>query len=846
MPSKTRVLAIGGGVMVAVLAIASSPWFVPFIRDSLFGTTGSIHISGPQVYTRERLVNDRYREDSWLLSELEGSRKLTFGITASTRLSTSQIFSMMASNTEKPPEPATTDAKSAPDSDKPPVSIDIGPFNRFRSLLTYREQVRSLMIENQLDDRHDLRGNSIYRLKFDAAVFPGNNTRRSAKVTVSVLPPEGMIDAKIKFGELSDIKALSDAQYQVWNRIYNRWLDSLEKRFNEGEKSIRRAYENNRSPPSYYKAFLDDINLTEKELLVYIYNTSDQIKALDDTFVEGIRQDYTLKDLVNNPLFNQLVVDHNFKASSPDDDNFKGSQKTGSTEKTTRKEKNKVTQASSPDHDNVTKDLDRYFESYAQGIIDPFDPFHKRFKMEIQKRLRTVVYEQNLAYVLNKLFEIARAEQGQAPQKNDTREKKDCPLESASRDSGLEKLFDQEAFNYFMHNQLKSVLSGSILDQELTDRDLLMLAMVVEDPTQSKESFKFKPQTVALRVTDVEVCNSNPHISISGHKIYYLQSDLDEVKRLLPSYDIKALDKDEDFKKNVVDPWRKKDQTSQSVSEAPNTAQDGVSSQTAQQDPHMYEINVEVGLINFIRLAGRRLHAFSYAFTPSEPDEISASQALNQSSAALWLQAAGTQGSGRGSASLGSKGEKDWNDVRKLVIGFGKQVNSATPTFGWMIQPQEQVAVGSQHYRHRASQLSLTALISLPAWWDEVTVKVKREWARESQDPGTESENSQDLDVYTIELPVNFEAIDAALFEKHTRTPVIEEWAVQPVELRVCDKKAALIIPGRRLWRSAIVTLGSQKANEIYVLPDMNGIIATFNKIELPTTLPESRGVGRN
>jgi hypothetical protein len=142
-------------------------------------------------------------------------------------------------------------------------------------------------------------------------------------------------------------------------------------------------------------------------------------------------------------------------------------------------------------------------------------------------------------------------------------------------------------------------------------------------------------------------------------------------------------------------------------------------------------------------------------------------------------------------------------------------------------------------------------LISLPAWWDEVTVKVKREWAPESQDPETESENpetnggqalkrtngGQDRE-YTIELPVNFETIDAALFEKNTRSPVIEEWAVQPVELRVCDK-AALIIPGRRLWRSAIVTLGSQKADEIFVLPDMNGIIATFAKINIPTSLPD-------
>jgi len=61
-----------------------------------------------------------------------------------------------------------------------------------RALLVYREQIRSLMIENQLDDRHDLRGNSLYRLRFDATVLPGGNTRASAKVTISVLPPDDL------------------------------------------------------------------------------------------------------------------------------------------------------------------------------------------------------------------------------------------------------------------------------------------------------------------------------------------------------------------------------------------------------------------------------------------------------------------------------------------------------------------------------------------------------------------------------------------------------------------------------------------------------------------------------
>jgi len=51
----------------------------------------------------------------------------------------------------------------------------------------------------------------------------------------------------------------------------------------------------------------------------------------------------------------------------------------------------------------------------------------------------------------------------------------------------------------------------------------------------------------------------------------------------------------------------------------------------------------------------------------------------------------------------------------------------------------------------------------------------------------------------------------------------------------VGQEKARLLIEGGDLWRSTMVTLGSQRADEILVLPNMRGIIATFKKIEQPS-----------
>ena len=205
-----RTTAISGiAVIVVIVLIGVGVWLGPSAyRLMASHTTGSIFVSGPQVYTRERLVNDRYREDAWLLGELDNSGKLSFGATASlARMSSyTGILSggvgtgnlVPAANDAKPARDAADDAKPARDAAKPSApAVDVTPFERFRALLTYREQIRTLIIENQLDDRHDLRGNSLYRLRFDAAVLPGNNTNASAKITVSVLPPDGLLSQSV-------------------------------------------------------------------------------------------------------------------------------------------------------------------------------------------------------------------------------------------------------------------------------------------------------------------------------------------------------------------------------------------------------------------------------------------------------------------------------------------------------------------------------------------------------------------------------------------------------------------------------------------------------------------------
>jgi hypothetical protein len=51
---------------------------------------------------------------------------------------------------------------------------------------------------------------------------------------------------------------------------------------------------------------------------------------------------------------------------------------------------------------------------------------------------------------------------------------------------------------------------------------------------------------------------------------------------------------------------------------------------------------------------------------------------------------------------------------------------------------------------------------------------------------------------------------------------------------------ARILIPGSRLWRSAEVTLDAQLAAKITVLPNMEGVIADFDEVQIPNPLSNS------
>jgi hypothetical protein len=192
-----KLLATGfyAGFTLLTVAVVSGCAMNPVSVASKPGTTfGKIYVDTPEVYSRERLVNDRFQQDAWLREKLR--EKPVHGVqggTESTSRTSTEVS--LAAGTEAPSAPQIPESTSGtPPQEavkKPgkPGKVEDTPIEQFRDAMAYREEVRNEILENQLDDRHDIAGSTLYRLKFDATVVPLRDTSAYAMVEVTVRGP---------------------------------------------------------------------------------------------------------------------------------------------------------------------------------------------------------------------------------------------------------------------------------------------------------------------------------------------------------------------------------------------------------------------------------------------------------------------------------------------------------------------------------------------------------------------------------------------------------------------------------------------------------------------------------
>lgn len=270
--------------------------------------------------------------------------------------------------------------------------------------------------------------------------------------------------------------------------------------------------------------------------------------------------------------------------------------------------------------------------------------------------------------------------------------------------------------------------------------------------------------------------------------------------------------------------------------------------------------------------------ATPYALTPRLRDSVSRDQRTDLS----------IQGS-YGQFDIGGlrqrAGRRDASE--QLVIGFSRAVSTTAwpqanvrrqsgARFGWMAMPQADP--DGWAWIDPVQQFQLGAIVSVPSWWRSALVQVCSRFSAGSRGPqvlmqsfwdgaadchveilrlpGTANDVSRRLGVEVITYPyVNNPNPPPAATPpsgapgQHPSGPSagnpgqqgpsgVAGWRndTPVVEAEEPGRPSEILIRGERLWRSTVVTLGSQRADLITVLPDMSGIIATFNCVERPTT----------
>jgi hypothetical protein len=134
---------------------------------------------------------------------------------------------------------------------------------------------------------------------------------------------------------------------------------------------------------------------------------------------------------------------------------------------------------------------------------------------------------------------------------------------------------------------------------------------------------------------------------------------------------------------------------------------------------------------------------------------------------------------------------------------------------------------------------SVVAIVSVPAWWPELVVKIDRGWLS-SDSFRDQTLHDEDPVTYSVKLPNRSEMLDTLLLGSEGRQPVIQDVDIGGASPKDSCNELSVLVTGLRLWRNTAVTIGSAKADEIEVLPNMEGIIAKFRTTDdlLPPAEP--------
>jgi len=667
-----------------------------------FTTRGNIYVDSPEVYTRERLVNDRYNQDFWLHQQLDNLDKpqnlVTGEIAESTSLGISNgadIPAMQIKNTSTP--------SGSQQENSQPLTFA----QAFEIKAGIRDAIRQLVLENMLDDRHDLTGNSVYGLKFDTTVIPGANTKDRAfvRINLSVEDPFQIELNQYKKTLADDnLNKLIDSYQQLSKHIIVYYVQKYIEQTNDEITPKSPLY----AADQQYKAWLKSV---EDRLNTYMHRKirSDEYNKQCEMYDKDKKFDQFLQEMIRDNLGHVLSTANDVKIKN-----------------------------------NIEISLPEQWSNFMQIFYD----------ME-EKSCKT-----------QPIFEV--------------REKWDHI-----------NVFDKQDWP-----------PGKFYYADSTPND----------PNKCDNLYFIKYKTKRYNLADIPF----PHLK---------SCSMEELVNLLPSVTKETLAY---LPNDLFIAFT--DEVSKLKAKCNN--QNDHSSCEKKEASKRRELVIPSGLFNFIdKLVARDLYTYA-VFPKNEVAGILSNSSVDlavtgEIDGASWLSfwkdmresRLQSMSVGFGDGSKGNLNDQDVSDNNPSISV--KENKKDNIEFGWVLS-----GLGKME----PTQKTELALISVPAWTNKLNLKITTGWLDHNA-----KENAEKPFDMKVPVPPDYQAFDSLIIEgQHQRKPkILNDLMDANLRVTIC-KNAKILIPGSRLWRSATVTLGAQKADRITVLPNMEGIIAEFLQVEVP------------
>jgi len=753
-------------VVCAVLLIFIVKEFVPS-RD----TYGSIFVDSPEVYTRERLVNDRFLQDAWLNRwlELKGGNTEFVGNKSYRDI----LNSLKASfgKTEK------NNVAESPESSTQSSVASLSTGDVFVDMVDFRDRVRNYKIENQLDDRHDLNGNTLYRFKFDATIIPGDSTRALAKIKVILEGPKCI--EKTNGTSPEELKE----KVSSLREVYKRWLLNLQARLNRTHREQKQAYYTNKFKKEDYTALRDyfiiyhDVELTEVKDCNKHGGGDSSAEAKD---IDHSKQRACILSIVRYQLEKERSDIIKKRKPNENKDNETG-------DLSNSKESTKIVASGKF---NQTQD-DTPRGEYGSDMSDILPP--PITELRIEERLKTHLNTFIAPKTLQLVFGIR------------------IPMSNIIENSlyGIPQLEPLTKISFFEHQLMKKGYKVFTVEEKT-----VYIAAVDLEIIKNEESFK-----------DLSSESEN-----EASRLFY-KKKYDDFNQLVNKKSLYSAKPKKLHISTYDENWLRRESYPVSSLEFIEI----------KSYPGAYVAKVEVGLRKFAEYARAQTTTYAYAVTPKmrSENEFSSFQRNTGAGGSIlsWLKDVQVQ--------LDRTALTRIVNRKGTVVGFSEATSEKEAVFGWIIGPRMSTA-DSREKIHAPVQESLSALVSLPSWWNKAQLKVTTAWIG----PDGKDKNDKDLKdekpvTYQLDLPPNYEQLEADILKLQELGPEVMESMLGPIRLTAC-KPGAIVIPGGRLWRSTVVTLGYQTADRIFVLPNMKGIIARFDKVENQMSVDEEKEFLKN